>query len=478
MNSTEYSPSITDYARTKSGVIRLLVGTLLGVTEDVTDEVDKPDTTRDATLVDRSEQPLPGLRGLFDRDMLRLLSLFPLVDPQVARRRAVLCLLVHNAFRDTDFETWTRSLVDWDDPLVLSTITLLRDWQAEGGTASTAEMPAGFEVVRRYDEVHGTKNYKNLVVTYLALANIVAKVQDDDDSRKALSRIRTVLLPEGSEAHMPKRKSFGEDLFRELDALIGLSRVKADVEQLADYVRVQQLRKQCGLKVPDLSLHMVFYGNPGTGKTTVARLIASLYRDLGILSKGHLVETDRSGLVAGYVGHTALKVREVVQQALGGVLFIDEAYALKPPTDIADFGDEAIETLLKLMEDHRDNLVVIVAGYTKPMERFLEANPGIRSRFNKYLVFEDYSPMQLMEIFRCFCKQSDYSISKDAEASLLSIFQESYLKRNESFGNARFARNLFERSISHLASRIMTLEHPERANLQLIEASDIRPQNA
>jgi SpoVK/Ycf46/Vps4 family AAA+-type ATPase len=179
-------------------------------------------------------------------------------------------------------------------------------------------------------------------------------------------------------------------------------------------------------------------------------------------------------LVAGYVGQTALKVKEVVQRALGGVLFIDEAYALKPATGGNDFGDEAIDTLLKLVEDHRDDLVVIVAGYTSLMERFLEANPGLKSRFNKYLVFEDYSPEQLMDIFRRFCDQSDYSLSTNAEVSLLSLFQDAYTKRDETFGNARFARNIFERAIANLASRIVTLEQPERANLQLIEDSDIQ----
>ncbi len=262
-------------------------------------------------------------------------------------------------------------------------------------------------------------------------------------------------------------------LLGELNELVGLAGVKSDVAQLANYVKVRQLRKQQGLKTPDISLHMVFYGNPGTGKTTVARLIAKVYEALGVLSKGQLVETDRSGLVAGYVGQTALKVNEVVRKALGGVLFIDEAYALKPEKSGNDYGDEAIETLLKLMEDHRDDLVVIVAGYTGPMERFLEANPGLRSRFNKYLVFEDYSPEQLVQIFRGFCSQSDYILSQDAELKLIEVLNKACTSRDQSFGNARFARNVFERAISNLASRIVTLDHPESTSFQLIDPSDI-----
>ena len=262
-------------------------------------------------------------------------------------------------------------------------------------------------------------------------------------------------------------------LLGELNALVGLPGVKSDVAQLANYIKVQRLRKQQGLKTPEISLHMVFYGNPGTGKTTVARLVAGIYQALGVLSKGQLIETDRSGLVAGYVGQTALKVKEVVQRAIGGVLFVDEAYALTPPNSTSDFGAEAIDTLLKLMEDHRDDLVVIVAGYTGPMERFLEGNPGLKSRFNKYLVFEDYLPTQLLQIFRGFCSQSDYALSPQAETKLLDVLEKAYGNRDGTFGNARFARNVFEKAIANLASRIMTLENPGRTSFQLIEPDDL-----
>jgi SpoVK/Ycf46/Vps4 family AAA+-type ATPase len=185
----------------------------------------------------------------------------------------------------------------------------------------------------------------------------------------------------------------------QLDALVGLENVKKDVKNLVNLMKVRKLRQENDLPVPPMSLHMVFMGNPGTGKTTVARLISSLYASIGVLSKGQLIEVDRSGLVAGYVGQTALKTQEVIKSALGGVLFIDEAYSLSSGGE-NDFGREAIETILKAMEDHRDDLVVIVAGYDEPMQKFLSSNPGLESRFNKYFYFQDYTGEQLMAIFK------------------------------------------------------------------------------
>jgi Holliday junction resolvasome RuvABC ATP-dependent DNA helicase subunit len=264
-----------------------------------------------------------------------------------------------------------------------------------------------------------------------------------------------------------------DSAIRELNALTGLLGVKSDIAQLANYVKVQQLRNQQGLKSSEISLHMVFYGNPGTGKTTVARIVARIYQSLGVLSKGHLVETDRSGLVAGYVGQTALKVQEVVQRAIGGVLFVDEAYALASGSQGNDFGTEAVDTLLKLMEAHRDDLIVIVAGYTGPMQKFLESNPGLKSRFNKYLVFDDYTSDQLLQIFNSFCTQSDYTLAPGTELKLLQLFNAAYTNRDETFGNARFARNVFEKAISNLASRVTQLSNPERAMFQLIQPDDV-----
>jgi SpoVK/Ycf46/Vps4 family AAA+-type ATPase len=201
--------------------------------------------------------------------------------------------------------------------------------------------------------------------------------------------------------------------------------------------------------------------------------MAQFYRTLTILSKGHLTETDRAGLVAGYVGQTALKVREVVGRSLGGVLFIDEAYALNPGGSGNDFGQEAVETLLKMMEDHRHDFIVVVAGYTEKMDDFLSSNPGLRSRFSKFIHFDDYTDKQLVEIFKSFCKKSDFKLSPAAEEELAKIFHVLYQGRDEAFGNARLARNLFETSISKQANRIVSLPHINEEVLSTLEKEDI-----
>lgn len=278
---------------------------------------------------------------------------------------------------------------------------------------------------------------------------------------------------EAREEAPPEPEPTLEELLAELDGLCGLQKVKEDVKGLINLVKVRRLRQEAGLPVPPMSLHLVFMGNPGTGKTTVARLLAKIYHAVGVLSKGQLVEVDRSGLVAGFVGQTALKTQEAVDKALGGVLFIDEAYALANQDNANDFGREAIEVLLKGMEDHRDDLIVIVAGYTDLMGNFIHANPGLESRFNKYFYFEDYDGTQLAEIFRSVCKKNGYTLDEETDKAAAEAFQVMYDRRDENFGNARDVRNVFEAAVARQANRVAAMEAPKMEDLMALTVVDL-----
>lgn len=277
----------------------------------------------------------------------------------------------------------------------------------------------------------------------------------------------------GAKAEAEPEQSL-EELMAELDGLCGLQKVKEDVKSLINLVKVRKLREEHGLPVPPMSLHLVFMGNPGTGKTTVARLLAKIYHAIGVLSKGQLVEVDRSGLVAGFVGQTAIKTGEVIQKALGGVLFIDEAYALANQDSPNDFGREAIEVLLKGMEDHRKDLIVIVAGYTELMGKFISANPGLESRFNKYFYFEDYNGEQLMSIFESMCKKNGYTLDEKTLQFAAEGFQALYRERDENFGNARDVRNVFEKAVSRQANRVAAMENPDKEALMSLAMEDLQ----
>ena len=244
----------------------------------------------------------------------------------------------------------------------------------------------------------------------------------------------------------------------EINKMVGIQNIKDELNAIINYEKAQQARRAQGLEATSITHHMVFTGNSGTGKTTVARYLAQALKEVGVLSKGHLVEADRSNLIAEYVGQTAPKVREVVNVAMGGVLFIDEAYAVTQEDDI-DYGKEAVATLLKIMEDKRDDLVVIAAGYSSLMAEFIETNPGLKSRFNKFLNFPDYTPTELVEIFKYFCSRKGYTYDPAVEEKLLPYFEEK-VDDDENFANARFVRNLFERTIVNQVKRVsgMTVE--------------------
>ena len=282
--------------------------------------------------------------------------------------------------------------------------------------------------------------------------------------------VKAEKAPEKAKQEEPEKTL--EDLMAELDSLIGLDGVKREVRSLINLIKVRKMRKEHDLKVMDMSFHMVFTGNPGTGKTTVARLVAKIYKQLGFLSKGQLIETDRSGLVAGYVGQTAGKVTEVVGSALGGILFIDEAYALARKGMDNDFGREAIDTLVKLMEDNRDDLVVIVAGYTDEMHDFLTSNPGLISRFNKYIDFPDYTDDELMAILAMNAKKQGYTVSDEANAVVREMLEKMTVGERMDFGNARGMRNTLEKLVQEQANRLagMTGEITKEMLCEIVKA--------
>lgn len=325
---------------------------------------------------------------------------------------------------------------------------------------------------------------------YLDFANAVALSDNEisDDERAWLENLKEKIVskeipqqPKEEEKdsernavqeHEPVFEEQQKSPMRQLNELIGLRQVKSELQSLTRFIEVNQKRKEAGLRVAAISYHCVFAGNPGTGKTTVARILAGIYRQLNILKKGQLIETDRSGLVAEYVGQTAVKTNKMIDRAIGGVLFIDEAYTLAQGGE-NDYGREAIATLLKRMEDERDRLVVILAGYTNEIEQFINSNPGLRSRFNRYVHFDDYTEEELFQIFILQAQKYDYHLDDEAKGALRSLLRDKVENRQKDFGNARYVRNLFESVIENQAVRLSSNKETDKESLAIITKADI-----
>lgn len=337
-----------------------------------------------------------------------------------------------------------------------------------------AHAAAAIDLVPSPDELAAIDSFRTALLRHLDAAGVPRPGQPAAAAPAAGTTASVATAAEAATPEAPPLRPVAE-LLAELDALIGLDNVKAEVRRLTSLLQVQQLRAERGLPVIETSHHLVFTGNPGTGKTTVARLLSQVFHSVGVVSKGHLVETDRSHLVAGYVGQTALKTQQALESALGGMLLIDEAYALARGGE-DDFGREAIDTLVKFMEDHRDDLAIVAAGYPEEMADLIDANPGLKSRFTRTVHFPDYTDDELVAIFQLLGDRNRYLLSDDALAALRHLI--TIEPRTRGFGNARFVRNLFETAIAHQATRLAPLADPTDEQLTTLTADDIAPVDA
>ncbi len=367
-----------------------------------------------------------------------------------------------------------------EQPSTLADLVLRADARDGGRRAARyydlairlAHAAASVDLVPSPDEVAAIDRYRGVLLAAFDAAGVTrpgrpaTATPAGDGPRPAATPPSEAPPPE-----LPPERPI-EELLAELDDLVGLHQVKADVRRLSSLLRIQKLREERGLPTLETSHHLVFTGNPGTGKTTVARLLSQILRALDVVSEGHLVETDRSHLVAGYVGQTAVRTRQVLESALGGTLLIDEAYALARGSE-QDFGREAIDTIVKFMEDHRDDLAVIAAGYPEEMVDLIDANPGLKSRFTRTIHFPDYTTDELVEIFELMGEDTDYHLDDAGRTRLVEVIEAE--PRTRGFGNARFVRNVFEASVAHQAERLAAVEAPTDAELTMLTAADVVP---
>ena len=356
---------------------------------------------------------------------------------------------------------------------LLSKISFLDAFSGSNGVLSTK----GRELVANPSD-------QTIIDCLMTIMDIKKQIDSNSEARLMIKSVYDVLLPflgkikirelinKDSLEEAVSHESF-EDLYTRLDSLIGLDKVKNTIRDLIAYHRIQMLRGKAGLKMPNRTLHLAFLGNPGTGKTTVARIVGKMYRHLGLLSKGHFLEVSRTDLIAGYQGQTALKVKKVIERAKGGVLFIDEAYSLTENNHSDAYGRECLTELTKALEDYRKDLVVIVAGYTDLMKSFFESNPGLKSRFNTFIEFNDYSSVELVEIFTQMCQQDDYTLSEECQQELSNIIASEVSIEAGKFANGRFVRNLYEDILMNHARRLSSSENITPEDLTCFTLADL-----
>ncbi len=375
--------------------------------------------------------------------------------------------------------------IELSSPITSLSFPLFVFFDVNNNTETSIIVKHLFEVIGKYYLFNNTEKReidRNSYINYIVeMNNYIDKVKNENSmlekSKKSL----------GKQVNLQNSEKQNEDtlevayeqnldeLLDEFNSLIGLETVKSEVRKRINQIRVDKRRKKVGYRTSSISLHLVFTGNPGTGKTTVARKLAAIYKELGVISKGQLIEVDRSKLVGGYVGSTAIKTQEVIDKALGGILFIDEAYTLTYGKGESDFGQEAIDTLLKAMEDNRDDFVVIVAGYNDEMNEFIKSNPGLESRFNKYIEFEDYTANELVEIFKLICKNDEKHIHEECYEYLTNYFKELVVNKPSNFANGRIVRNYYEKVIESLNERlVVSLDEISDEELQVIRLIDLQ----
>jgi hypothetical protein len=441
-----------------------------------------------AAFVDGIDHDLTGLAGESHRD-----------DCLREASDLVSALLdADGRLTDTELRAWLDDIGSLLSPPMIVTPQRLREGEMLAGAAAWLDRPSTlFDLLLKADARDGERRANRYYDLALKLAHATAAIDlmPSPDEIDAIDRFRSTLLAamDANAVARPGRPSMAvtagsplaakqpepelpperplEELLAELDELIGLAHVKEEIRRLTSLLRIQRMRVERDLPTVETSHHLVFTGNPGTGKTTVARLLSQIFRTLDVVTKGHLVETDRSELVAGYVGQTAVRTRAVLQSAVGGTLLIDEAYALARGGE-NDFGLEAIDTLVKFMEDHRDDLAVVAAGYPEEMQKLIEANPGLESRFTRTIDFPDYTDDELVAIFDSMSSKKQYHLDADARRALTALVAAE--PRTRGFGNARFVRNVFEQAVSLQAMRLASVEQPTDDELTRLLAADIR----